>query len=88
MEVAHQRYIDPLGVQPVPDHRDSPCGTLVVDRNADQLGAGPGQVRDLSGCRLNISRVRIGHGLDHDRRATTDNDVIYGHAEGIAALNG
>ena len=41
-----------------------------IDRDADDLRAGPMQILDLQGRRMGIGRVGVGHRLHHDRRIT------------------
>jgi hypothetical protein len=68
-------------------------GRLVaIDGEADKLGAGAGERRDLLRRRLDIGRVRIGHGLDDDGRAAADLDGSFAGADpdanGMAAGQG
>ena len=48
-----------------------------VDGDADQFGAGSGQLKDLLGSRGHICGIGVGHGLHHDGSMTTDSDIAY-----------
>ena len=61
------------------------------DRAADDLAAGRHEGRDLRGRRLDVVRLRQGHGLDDDGRAAADRHPadrdlsLAGHGSSLAA---
>ena len=62
----------PLAARGVDDIRHGSCGGVIVDRDADELGAGAGQGGDLPDGGRNIGGVGVGHGLDNDGRVGAD----------------
>ena len=57
-------------------------GLVAIDGDADELGAGLGQRRDLADRRLDVGRVGVGHRLNDDRRAAADLDRAFALADG------
>jgi hypothetical protein len=68
MEVADQRHEEAEPLQPFADLRNGGGALVAVDGDADDLGAGAMQRRDLGDRGIHIGRVGVGHGLDDDRR--------------------
>ena len=58
-----------------PDLPERRCGRPVGNGQANDLGARPLQAADLGRGRPDVPGVRLGHGLDDDRRAAPDDDA-------------
>jgi hypothetical protein len=58
------------------DLRHCRRGRLGVDRDTDQLRTGVRQPGDLYGGRIGVRGVRVGHGLDDDGMARSDDDAV------------
>ena len=72
MEIADEGHEAVLPRQLFADMRDGGGGLVAIDRDADQLGAGPREGCDLRDGRIDVGGVGIGHGLDDDRGAAAD----------------
>ena len=72
VEVAHYRHVGAEAPDFLHYYRHRGRGSLVVHRYPDQLGAGVGQLRNLDGRGVGISRIRIRHRLDDDRAAAAN----------------
>ena len=87
VEVADDRDADALLVEFVDDGRDGGGGFFVVDGDADQFGAGPGEGGDLLDGRGDVGRVGVGHGLHHDRCIAADAHTADGGCNCLSTLN-
>jgi hypothetical protein len=88
VEVADEGYGHAEPVEPLADLGYGGGGLVAVDGDAHDLGARAGERRDLLHRRVHIRRVRVGHRLDHDRRAAADHDGPDAHAHGAMARSG
>ena len=70
--------------EPVPYVRHGLGRGLIVDGQADQLGAGLDQLPHLPDSGGNVGGVGVCHGLHHDRGAAADDNAVNGngHAAG------
>ena len=71
--------------QPLLDRRDGCGGLRDVYGPADELRTSFGQFDGLLECGFDIGRVRVGHGLDDDRRAAAHADLADLYAIRFAA---
>ena len=85
VEVADERDVDAEAVEPLADLRHRGRRLVPVDRDADELGAGAGERRDLRHRGVDIGRVGVGHRLHDDRRAAADRHGSDAHARGPVA---
>jgi hypothetical protein len=69
----------------VTDGTDCPGRLHFRHRNPDNLTACLLKPQNLGHCRLDISGIGIGHGLNRDGRATADCDISYPDLAGIPA---
>ena len=88
MEVADEGHVDAEPVEALADPRHGGRSLVAVDGDAHDLRAGPGERRHLGHGRVHVRRVRVGHRLDHDRRAAADHDGPDAHANGAMARSG
>ena len=88
VEIADERHVDAEPVEALADARHGGRGLVAVDGDADDLGAGPGERRDLRHRRVDVGRVGVGHRLDDDRGAAADHDGADAHADGAMARRG
>ena len=72
MEIADQRRDDAALGEAIADVRHGLCRLVAVDGDANKLGAGAGQRRDLGDGRVDVGGVGIGHRLHDDRCAAAD----------------
>ena len=84
MEVANEGDRDAELVQALANRRHGGSGFRRVHRETHQFGAGPGEGSDLFHGTGNISRVRIGHGLDDNGIGAADADTPNGGYERFA----
>ncbi len=84
VEIAHERHVDAAQHQPVADVRYGGRRLVAVHRDADDLGAGAPERRDLADGGLDVGRVRVGHGLDDDRMTAADHHRSDGDRDGPA----
>ena len=82
VEVADERHGDADAGEPVADVRHGGGGLVAIDGDADELGAGLGQRRDLADGRIDVGGVGVGHRLNDDRRAAADLDRAFALADG------
>ena len=76
-----------LLVELLDDGRDGGSGFFVVDRDANQFGAGPRQRRDLLDGAGDVGGIGVGHRLHHNRCIAADADAIDRARDGFSALN-
>ena len=79
VEVADERRDDATLREPVADVRHGLGRLVAVDGDADELGAGAGERRDLRDGRVDVGGVGVGHRLHDDGRAAADH-----HARDVA----
>ncbi len=84
VEVADERHIDAAQHQPVADVGDGGSRLVAIHGDAHDLGAGAPEGRHLADGRLDVGRVRVGHGLDDDRMPTADHHRSDGDRDGPA----
>jgi hypothetical protein len=77
MKVADDRSRQSKPVQGLDDLRNRGGRRLIVDGDTHQLAARTGEVRHLARGGLNVSRVGVGHRLDHNRMIRTNRDTTY-----------
>src|SRR5665647_51708 len=70
MEITNQRNINSHSIQLFPDVRNSLCCLHRVNRQTHHLRTSDRQLLDLNGGANHINSIRIGHGLNTDRRST------------------
>ena len=87
MEVADDGHAQAALFQAFNDGRNGCRGAFVVHRDADQLGAGDGERRDLGDGGLYVGRVGVGHRLDDDGNFPSDANVSNGNGWSFSALN-
>ena len=75
VEVADDGDADAALVEAFDDVGNGGGGVFVVDGDADDLGAGEGEGRNLLDGAGDVGRVGVGHGLDDDRDLPADADV-------------
>ena len=85
VEIADQRRVHAEDIEPLADVRHGGRGLGTVDGDAHQLGARPRERSDLSGRRLDIGRVGIGHRLDDDRGIAAQRDIADPDRDGVPA---
>ena len=85
VEIADQRRVHAEDIEPLADVRHGGRGLGTIDGDAHQLGAGARERSDLSGRRLDIGRVGIGHRLDDDRGIAAQRDVADPDRDGVPA---
>ena len=86
MEVADDGGVPALGVEGVDDVGDGFGGVVVVDGDADKLGAGAGEGGNLLDGGLDVGGVGVGHRLDDDGGFGADADASDVDGNGFAAL--
>ena len=77
MEVADERNFDAAIAQPPVDFRYRRRRFFRVDRNTNQFRACLNQGFGLFHCSLDVGRIGVGHRLDDDRMASTDEDATH-----------
>ena len=87
VEVADDGHADAALVEAFDDVRNGCRGVVVVDRDADQLGAGERERRNLLDGALDVGRVGVGHRLDDDGNFPADANVADVDGWGFPALN-
>ena len=75
VEIADQRHIDIPGRKLFADVRHGGSGLVPVHRYAHQFRSGGGKRCHLLHRGADIGRIGIGHGLHHDRRIATADDI-------------
>jgi hypothetical protein len=85
VKVADQRHVATLAIQRFADAGDAGCGATVVDGDAYQLGTGVRQFQHLSGGRIHVGCVGIGHRLHDDSVAAADYDAVDIDTDGSSA---
>ena len=88
VKIAHQGHVAAHHAHALDDLGHGGGGLFRVDRDAHDLGPGAGEFRHLAGRGLRVLRVRVGHGLDHDRVLGPHVDVGHLHGGGFAARKG
>ena len=78
----------PFGADAFDDVGDGLGGVIVVDGDADHLGAGAGEGGDLLDGGFDVGGVGVGHRLDDDGGVGADADVADGDGNGFSAVNG
>jgi hypothetical protein len=72
VKVAHQRHVHANPVQPFLDMRDLGGCFCTIDSDPNDFRACPCERRHLRDRRIRVCGIRVGHGLNHDRRAAAD----------------
>jgi hypothetical protein len=88
VEVADERHVHAQTIQLGPDEGNRLGRRVVVDGDADELGSGMGQLRDLDGGAVGIGGVGVRHRLDDDRVGRANRDAADQHGPGGAAQDG
>ena len=87
VEVADDGDVDAAFVEAFDDVRDGLSGVVVVDGDADELGAGFDELGNLLDGRGGVGGVGVGHRLDDDGGIGADFDVADFDRYGLPALN-
>ena len=87
VEVADDGRVPALGADTLDDVRDGGGSFVVVDGDADKLGAGAGECGDLLNGGFDVGGVGVGHRLDDDRSVGTDADAAYVDSDRFSAVN-
>ena len=87
VEVSDDGNAGAEAVQPLNDVRYGSRGRIVVNRDANQLGAGAGQGETLANGAVNVGSVSIGHGLHHNWCIAADAHSAYNRGISLPALN-
>ena len=87
MEVADNGDVDALLVELLDDGGDCGSGLFVIDRDANQFGAGARQRSHLLDGRGNVCGIGVCHGLHHNRCIAAHADAIDRASNGFSALN-
>ncbi len=75
VKVSNDRHAQAALFKALDDVRNGCRGVFIVDRDANQLGAGESERGDLVDCALNVGRIGVGHRLDDDGNFPADSDV-------------
>ena len=75
MKVADDRHAQAALFESFNNVRNGCRGVFIVDRDANQLGAGESERRNLGNCGLYVGRIGVGHRLDDDGNFPADSDV-------------
>ena len=87
VEVADDGRVPALGADALDDVGHGFGGVVVVDGDADELGAGAGEGGDLLDGGLDVGGVGVGHRLDDDRGVGADTDAAYVDGDRFSAVN-
>ena len=87
VEVADDGNVDTAFGEAFDDVRDGFRGGVVVDGDADELGAGFDELGDLLDGRGRVGCVGVGHGLHDDGGIRTDADLTDFGRDGLSALD-
>ena len=87
VEVADDGRLPALGADAFDDVRHGLGGLIVVDGDADQLGAGAGERGDLLDGGFDVGGVGVGHRLDDDGGVGPDADAADVDGDGMASLD-
>ncbi len=79
VEVADERRHDAALRQAVADVRHGLGRLVAIDGDADELGAGAGEGRDLRHRPVDVGGVGVGHRLHDDGRAAADRHARDAH---------
>ncbi len=88
VEIPDQGDIQPHAIQGFANSRHGSGGIFIVDGDTNQFRTRASQFGDLAHAGGDIGRVRIGHGLDHQRRAAADLDIANPDGGGGMAVQG
>jgi hypothetical protein len=88
VEVAYDGRGPALGADAFDDVGDSLGGGIIIDGDADHLGAGAREGGDLLDGGLDVGGVGVGHRLDDDGGVGANADVADGDGNGFSAVDG
>ena len=87
VEVANDGNAHALTVKLLDNRRNRSCGRVIVYSDSNKFRTSLRQRRDLLNCGGNVSGIRIGHGLHHNRCIATNANAIDRTCRGFPALN-